>query len=344
MNKEEQPLESVKVFPNTVLVKKQEEEIRTASGLYIPSSKKNPPLIGKIISVAGNLSNDSLLKDGLTIRFDKYSGSKINDDLFVLYKDQVLLIEHDLSKETWEERITIPSNYVLVKCDWELGSVNKIPGSELYVDGSINKEMHAPTSAEVVAVCKKIVYNGRAIKKVVDDKQLRQRLHNSSLNWETTLEVNPGDKVHFHYLQIFKSSEEGKYVEIYNPVTYSKERFYLIRYDSLFAVEDDNSVKPINGHVFVEILNEDEIRTSGLIIKSKRRWGFGRVKYISEKMNTDYMSGDEMSDLGTESVTVGDTICFSRFKKSGVGYELYTKESKLHGLYRLQRKDILMVL
>jgi len=91
----------MKVRPlyNRILVKRVEEETKTAGGLFIPDTAKEKPQQGVIVAVGkGKLQEDGSLrklevKAGDKILFAKYSGSDIKMDgveHMILREDDIL--------------------------------------------------------------------------------------------------------------------------------------------------------------------------------------------------------------------------------------------------------------
>ena len=91
----------MKVRPlyDRILVKRVEEETKTAGGLFIPDSAKEKPQQGVIVAVVkGKLQDDGSLrklevKAGDKILFAKYSGSDIKMDgveHMILREDDIL--------------------------------------------------------------------------------------------------------------------------------------------------------------------------------------------------------------------------------------------------------------
>ena len=91
----------MKVRPlyDRILVKRVEEETKTAGGLYIPDTAKEKPQQGVIVAVGkGKLQDDGSLrklevKAGDKILFAKYSGSDIKMDgveHMILREDDIL--------------------------------------------------------------------------------------------------------------------------------------------------------------------------------------------------------------------------------------------------------------
>jgi len=91
----------IKPLYDRILVKRLEEQTKTAGGLYIPDSAKEKPLEALVVAVgAGKVQeNGSLrkleIKAGDKILFSKYSGSDIKIDgteHLILREDDVLAV------------------------------------------------------------------------------------------------------------------------------------------------------------------------------------------------------------------------------------------------------------
>ncbi len=60
-----------------VLVKRVEEEAKTASGIIIPDNAKEKPSNGTVIAVSSEVKEDGHIKEGDTVVFGKYGGTEI---------------------------------------------------------------------------------------------------------------------------------------------------------------------------------------------------------------------------------------------------------------------------
>ena len=92
---------NVRPLNDRVLVKRLEEETKTAGGLFIPDSAKEKPTRGKIIAVGNGKSNDDGVRKALdvkagdTILFGKYAGTEIKldgEDLIIMREDDILAV------------------------------------------------------------------------------------------------------------------------------------------------------------------------------------------------------------------------------------------------------------
>ena len=87
----------IKPLSDRVVVKAQEAEEKTSSGLYIPDSAKEKPQRGTVISVGpGRVENGTKIemsvKQGDTVLYGKYSGTEIALD----GKDYLIMRESDI--------------------------------------------------------------------------------------------------------------------------------------------------------------------------------------------------------------------------------------------------------
>jgi chaperonin GroES len=92
---------NVRPLNDRVLVKRLEEETKTAGGLFIPDSAKEKPTRGKIIAAGNGKSNDEGVRKALdvkagdTILFGKYAGTEIKldgEDLIIMREDDILAV------------------------------------------------------------------------------------------------------------------------------------------------------------------------------------------------------------------------------------------------------------
>ena len=89
----------IRPLHDRVLIKRLEEEDKTAGGLFIPDTAKEKPIRGKVIAVgAGKRDKDGKLqaldvKAGDKVLFSKYSGTevKIDGDEHLIMREEDLL-------------------------------------------------------------------------------------------------------------------------------------------------------------------------------------------------------------------------------------------------------------
>ena len=89
----------IRPLHDRILVKRLDEETKTAGGLYIPDTAKEKPIRGKVIAVgAGKRDKDGKIqalevKAGDKVLFSKYSGTevKIDGDEHLIMREEDLL-------------------------------------------------------------------------------------------------------------------------------------------------------------------------------------------------------------------------------------------------------------
>lgn len=88
----------IRPLQDRLIVKRLEEEDKTASGLYIPDSAKEKPQQGKVVAVGkGKVKDDGSIQPvdlnvGDTILFGKYTGQEIKVDgneYLIMKEDEV---------------------------------------------------------------------------------------------------------------------------------------------------------------------------------------------------------------------------------------------------------------
>ncbi len=94
----------VKPLHDRILVQRIEEEERTKSGIIIPDTAKEKPIMGKVIAVGDGriLENGQKValsvKEGDKILFGKYAGTEVKiegEEYLIMREDDVLAIIED---------------------------------------------------------------------------------------------------------------------------------------------------------------------------------------------------------------------------------------------------------
>ena len=92
---------TIRPLHDRILVKREQEQERTAGGLFIPDTAKEKPIQAKVIAVGnGKIAEDGTVrpldvKAGDTVLFGKYSGSEVKidgEEHLILREDDVLAI------------------------------------------------------------------------------------------------------------------------------------------------------------------------------------------------------------------------------------------------------------
>lgn len=218
-------------------------------------------------------------------------------------------------------------NYVLVKVDL----IHTIEKSGILISGdtsysaktsqgeTITPAEYLPRSGTVVAMCEELVFDTE-----VNGKESEME----SLAWETTIEVNVGDKIFFSYFKALSSAK----------LMYGGDMYFAIRYDSIYAVYRDNTPIPVNGWILFEDV-EKEFKTSLIIPDTVKKvnTAIGRCVGVS-KPNTAYLNKN-LSD-GIE-VQVGDICRFlGRLDEAKLYLESKMNQTYDRKFFMFQRKDI----
>ncbi|GBE13329.1 10 kDa chaperonin [bacterium BMS3Abin13] len=89
----------IRPLNDRILVKRLEEEEKTAGGIIIPDSAKEKPVEGKVIAVGPGKRNDNGdrvamdVKEGDRVLFSKYGGTDVKidgEDYLIMREDDVL--------------------------------------------------------------------------------------------------------------------------------------------------------------------------------------------------------------------------------------------------------------
>lgn len=90
----------VRPLGDKIIVKRQEAESQTDSGIYLPESAKDKPKQGKVIALGdGNLNKDTgerlpfTVKKGDEVLFSSYSGTEVKiegEDFLIMTEDDIL--------------------------------------------------------------------------------------------------------------------------------------------------------------------------------------------------------------------------------------------------------------
>lgn len=91
----------IKPLSDRVVVKPQEAEEKTASGIILPDTAKEKPQAGEIVAVGPGKASDTgstikmTVKKGDTVLYGKYSGTEINvggDDVLIMRESDILAV------------------------------------------------------------------------------------------------------------------------------------------------------------------------------------------------------------------------------------------------------------
>jgi chaperonin GroES len=88
----------IKPMDDRLVLELIEEEQKTASGLYIPDSAKEKPIMGRVVAVGTDEDLREKIKEGDKVLFAKYGGEEINldkKDYKIVQRSDVLAVIED---------------------------------------------------------------------------------------------------------------------------------------------------------------------------------------------------------------------------------------------------------
>ena len=87
---------SIRPLGDRVLVKRVEEDQKTAGGIIIPDTAKEKPQRGEVVAVGpGKDDNKMTVKVGDTVIYGKYAGQEFShegNDFLIMREDDILLV------------------------------------------------------------------------------------------------------------------------------------------------------------------------------------------------------------------------------------------------------------
>lgn len=91
--------QTIKPLDDRIVVKPDEAEEKTASGIYLPEGAKEKPMTGKVVAVGPGKLNDSgertapSVKVGDTVVYGKYAGTEVElgDETCMVMRESELL-------------------------------------------------------------------------------------------------------------------------------------------------------------------------------------------------------------------------------------------------------------
>jgi len=222
---------------------------------------------------------------------------------------------------TEHNQYILPPNHVLVKPDVDMTHDRTGLVRHDFVDAHLGKAV----TGQVIAVCDNLFF-------LSNTPDADPDLVQDSLEFDTDMEVRPGDRVLFRY---HATIDEDKQVD----------GMYLMRYDDLFARIETGWLYPLNGMLFLRV-GADERRVSGLLADPAYH-GASQVRgrVVSEgRLLRGYR---DSPDLGPDFAgsLVGKEVVYA--KNRAVRIEADDFAQFLHGeysLYRLHRRYVRLIM
>lgn len=246
--------------------------------------------------------------------------------------------------------VSIPQDFVLVQLNRGNDEVIINKGTEneakLYLHiNEGNQGEHAPVFGTVEKVCKTLTPNGTP-------------------EWETTIEVSPGDEVIMYYLDVVDalggySHEKGIFEETnINGYVVEDKVYIFVRYSAIYCVVNRNRfIKPVNGWIIAEKIAKPQVQTkSGLVIGIDDRGNAmggheflkmqarviavsSPVKYTDKDKYGDKVYPDDSDSLGA-NITPGTIVYLdNKHRMADLEYDIHNTAGK--NLVYFQRRHIL---
>lgn len=223
-------------------------------------------------------------------------------------------------------------NHVCVKLDPANDMIETKSGLKLIVDTSFEPEKHVVRIGTVEAVPSTLVYCHKK----------------ASYPWETQMEIKVGDRVVMYFMAVQNclAKEQKRYFHK------GKDVWIFIKYHNIYAVLEENNIRPINGYVLVEPVEDpawlakvERLKTKGIELPDLRKPSktdvtYGKIAYMATP-NRRYADDYKSDEYHNEKV--GDTIIMKRIRDIPVEYEYHAKMDGGRQLYRMHRHDILAV-
>lgn len=221
-------------------------------------------------------------------------------------------------------------NHVVVLLDPENKFIKTKAGIKLYVDTSFEPEKHIVRTGTVIEAPSRLTYHHKQ----------------PSYPWKTNPELKAGDRVVMYFMAIQNclSPEQKKYTREGDDV------YIFIKYHNIYAIIEEGNIRPINGYLFVEPVEDPEwVRRvmeaeeynfvlPDMRTPSKTDVTYGKIAYMGAP--NEIYADDYKSDRFHDE-KVGDTIIMKRIRDIPVEYEYHAKIDGGRKLFRMQRHDIL---
>ena len=236
------------------------------------------------------------------------------------------------------------NNYVLIK---PFRDMSKSNARGFSMDTSFDEAGHAPRTGVVVAVPDQLDYD---------------RENTQGLQWETSMDLEVGDEVTYHYLSAL-TAEDKNAPRFFD---YNDERYFFIKYDRIYTAKRLNGLAyaklrrsglptPIpfppewydiiclNGFILVEPVQDATLKKyeGYLSVPVRADKFYGIVKHVGSLI-TDYSAIYDGRDIpDKDNIEIGDTIVMDQTCDIPLEYPLHKTLDDNQVLYRVQRRYII---
>lgn len=223
-------------------------------------------------------------------------------------------------------------NHVVVKLDPKNEYIVTESGIKLFVDTSFEPEKHVVRIGTVIEAPRTLTYHQKK----------------SGYPWKTRPEIKAGERVVMYFMAIQNclAPEQKKYTREGDDI------YIFIKYHNIYAVIEEGNIRPVNGYVLVEPIEDpewerrtNEAKKINLILPDLRQASktdvtYGKIIYMGPP-NEEY--ADDYKSDAHHNEKVGDTVIMKRIRDIPVEYEYHAKMDGGRKLFRMQRHDILAV-
>jgi len=235
----------------------------------------------------------------------------------------------------------ILNNWVLVLPDKDYDKIGSMELADIFEPGK-----RVSVFGEVLSLPKTLWYWKEKVQHFEQFKEyeelalLAQDYNRESLEYDTDIELQVGDRVAFRYLAKMNAYTDGLVFDT------DRGKAILMPYDLIYMAIRGEQMHPINGWVIVEpidyTLAEIRAKLGGMVadLQDERKEGIGVVAAVGSPLRGylkfDYQDVDE--------VQVGQTIRFRKDLLTPIEWKSHKELGSGKNPYiRVQRKDILLI-
>jgi co-chaperonin GroES (HSP10) len=225
------------------------------------------------------------------------------------------------------------TNRVLIEIESRYNDRIKFGENDFYLDTSYEPEMHTVCKGRITAVCDK----------------LRTGKMSNDMEWQTTVNVKPGDEVYFSWMAVDRAFNDQTYFVLANDIGELKKRVVHIPafYSDLTLAVVGEEIIMLNGYILIQALAFEDLPPeiqgckTTLILTGKARkkesTSWGRVVRVGEA-NSSYVNPTYSDNC---AVAEGDIVLFAKDSDIAVQYDLHADLLGKQKLFKIQRRYLL---
>lgn len=227
--------------------------------------------------------------------------------------------------------------------------VDELDSLDFETNESVDTQAHHwPISGKVICAPKRNVFYGHDIKRLFKDipddsltpydLERANKMKDASVEVESPVEVKEGDRVIFDYGVNMRCYEDGQYFHT------DIGTLFLVRYDKLEGVINDNGITPLNGNVFFKWDKKKKIGFLDLPdheIQDAKGIQYGELTHVGTNLRFS-KTGFQLHDCSYD-FKVGERIMFNWFDSTMLESPLHFNIFDGEEIYKIRRRDILAV-